>query len=192
MASEPNGSCNKGFADSYMLLNPNDARFFDLLHVLYSRNLGNRKFVDSKAEGDYEGSFRHRWLIFVSVVLQKLLLLVAKPLALFGSFMEFLLNLVYLNGGFIMIVVNFLTGNLIQCIFHRSEANFFFLFYTFWCFGFLTQLNWLPHRSDPFPSSTVLCKAKTPTIVSSFFPLWNFFEEICIHLSFFVVSERVS
>ncbi|WVZ11475.1 hypothetical protein V8G54_016005 [Vigna mungo] len=113
MASEPNGSCNKGFADSYMLLNPNDARFFDLLHVLYSRNLGNRKFVDSNAEGDYEGSFRHRWLIFVSVVLQKLLLLVAKPLALFGSFMEFLLNLVYLNGGFIMIVVNFLTGHLV-------------------------------------------------------------------------------
>ncbi|KAK7367543.1 hypothetical protein VNO80_09556 [Phaseolus coccineus] len=115
MAQKPNGDCrcNKGFADSYMLLNPEDAHFFDLLHVLYSRNLRNRKFVDSKAEGAYEGSFRHRWLIFVSVVLQKFLMLVAKPLALFGSFVEFLVNLVFLNGGFIMIAVNFLTGHLV-------------------------------------------------------------------------------
>lgn len=113
MAQQTNGdsSCNKGFADSYMLLNPGDAHFFDLLHLLFSGNLGNRKFVDSSAEGAYEGSFRHRWLIFVSVVLQKLLMLLAKPLALFGSTVEFLINLVYLNGGFIMIVVNFLTGN---------------------------------------------------------------------------------
>jgi len=129
MASEPNGSCNKGIVDSYMLLNPKEAGFFDLLHVLYSRNLRNRKFVDSKAEGDYEGSFRHRWLIFVSVVLQKLLLLLAKPLALFGSFIEFVINLIYLNGGFIMIFVNFLSGNFFECIFDRSEAlcNFTFL-----------------------------------------------------------------
>lgn len=127
MAQKPNGDCrcNKGFADSYMLLNPEDAHFFDLFRVLVSRNIGHRKFVDSHAEGAYEGSFRHRWLIFVSVVLQKFLLLVAKPLALFGSFVEFLVNLYFLNGGFIMIAVNFLTGNFFECILHRSETFFF-------------------------------------------------------------------
>ncbi|TKY70578.1 Lipase protein [Spatholobus suberectus] len=115
MASKPNGKCgcNKGFADSYMLLNHEDAHFFDLLHVLLSRNLGNRKFVDCHAGGAVEESFRHRWLIFVSVVLQKLLVLIAKPLAFFGNCVELLVNLLVLNGGFFRIVINFLTGHLV-------------------------------------------------------------------------------
>lgn len=125
MASKPNDKCNKGFADSYMLLSPEDAHFFDLLRVLYSRNLGHRKFVDSNAEGSYEGSFRNRWLIFVSLVLQKLLLFIAKPLSFFGSCVEFFINLLVLNGGFIMIVINFLTGYF-NFLLHRSE--FFILF----------------------------------------------------------------
>lgn len=137
MASKPksngNSKCNKGFADSYMLLNPEDAHFFDLVHVLYSRNLGNRKFVDSNAEGSYEGSFRQRWLIFVSVVLQKLLLLIAKPLSFFGSCVEFFINLLVLNGGFIMIVINFLTGYF-NFLLHRSEFFILFIYWFYTCF----------------------------------------------------------
>lgn len=115
MASRANGKCdcNKGFADSYMLLNPEDAHFIDLFRILFSGNVGHRKFVDSHAEGDYEGSFRHRWLIFVSVLLQKFLILLAKPLAFLGTFFEFLINLLVLNGGFFMILINFLKGHLV-------------------------------------------------------------------------------
>lgn len=109
--------CNKSFANSYMLLKPEEAHFFDIFHVLFSRNLGHRKFVDSDAEGTFEGSFRKRWLIFVSIVLQKVMLHVAKPLAFFGSCVEMLINLVALNGGILRILFNFLTG----------EFNFFLL-----------------------------------------------------------------
>ncbi|RDX64811.1 hypothetical protein CR513_56585, partial [Mucuna pruriens] len=122
MASNDNSKCNKSFADSYMLLNPDDAHFLDLLHVLYSRNLGNRKFVESHAEGSFEGSFRHRRLIFISVVLQKFLRLIAKPLAFFGSCVEFFINLHVLNGGFFGILRNFLTGHLV--IPDRNAANY--------------------------------------------------------------------
>ncbi|KAK7309214.1 hypothetical protein RJT34_05755 [Clitoria ternatea] len=105
--------CNKSFADSYMLLKPEDARFLDLVHVLHSGNLANRKFVESHAEGDFDESFRHRWLIFVSILLQKFLMLLAKPLAFFGSSVEFFINLLPLNGGFFMTLINFLSGNLV-------------------------------------------------------------------------------
>ncbi|XP_020217375.1 uncharacterized protein LOC109800874 [Cajanus cajan] len=113
MASKRKSGCSKEFAESYMLLNPEDADFFDLLGVLFSRKLGNRRFVECDAEGAVEGSFRHRWLIFVSVVLQKFLMYVAKPLAFFGSCIELLINLLLLNGGFFRIFINFLTCNLV-------------------------------------------------------------------------------
>ncbi|KAL5099260.1 hypothetical protein RYX36_003587 [Vicia faba] len=105
-------TCDKGFADSYMILNPEDAHFFDIIHVLFSRNIGHRKFVDSNAEGDVEGSFRGRWLIFISIVLQKFLLYIAKPLAKLGYCVEMLVNLIAINGGITMIIINFLSGHL--------------------------------------------------------------------------------
>ncbi|CAJ2646183.1 triacylglycerol lipase OBL1-like [Trifolium pratense] len=106
-------TCDKGFADSYMILNPEDAHFFDIIRILFSRNIGHRKFVDSNAEGDVEGSFRGRWLIFISIVLQKLMLYIAKPLNKFGSCVEMLINLISLNGGITMIIINFLSGKLV-------------------------------------------------------------------------------
>ncbi|XP_058772801.1 triacylglycerol lipase OBL1-like [Vicia villosa] len=105
-------TCDKGFADSYMILNPEDAHFFDIIHVLFSSNIGHRKFVDSNAEGDVEGSFRGRWLIFISIVVQKFLLYIAKPLAKLGTCVEMLVNLISLNGGITMIIINFLSGHL--------------------------------------------------------------------------------
>nr|ACU20453.1 unknown [Glycine max] len=112
MATDCN--CNKGFADSYMLLKPEDASFFDLFRVLFKGNLSQRNFVESHADGDaLDESLGHRWLIVISILAQKLLQLVAKPLPLFGSCVEFLLNLVALNGGGFSIVLNFLGGKLV-------------------------------------------------------------------------------
>ena len=102
--------CNKSFADSYMLLKHEDAHFFDLLHVLFSRNVGKRKFVESHAGRALEESFGHRWLIFISVLAQKLMQLVAKPLAFFGTCVELLINLIVLNGGLFMLILDFLRG----------------------------------------------------------------------------------
>ncbi|TKY55707.1 feruloyl esterase A [Spatholobus suberectus] len=108
-----NCNCNKRFANSYMLLKPEDAGFFDLLRVLIYRNLSKRKFVESHAEDTLDESLGHRWLIFLSILAQKLLQLVAKPLALFGTCVELLINLVALNGGVFRLVLNFLRGELV-------------------------------------------------------------------------------
>ncbi|KAL1333148.1 hypothetical protein HN51_061901 [Arachis hypogaea] len=105
--------CNKGFADSYMLLNHEDAHLVDLVKLLFSKNVGKRKFVDSHAGGDYEDSFAHRWLIFISIVGQKLLQFVAKPLAFLGNCVERFVNLLLLNGGFFFLILNFLRGKVI-------------------------------------------------------------------------------
>ncbi|MED6152133.1 hypothetical protein PIB30_088992, partial [Stylosanthes scabra] len=105
-----NKDCNKGFADSYMLLNHEDAHFCDLLRLLFSKNVGKRKFVESHAGGDYEDSFGHRWLIFISIIGQKLLQLISKPLEWFGYLVESFINLLVLNGGFFSLIINFLKG----------------------------------------------------------------------------------
>ncbi|XP_057449526.1 triacylglycerol lipase OBL1-like [Lotus japonicus] len=105
-------SCNKAFADSYMILKPEEAHLFDIGRVLFSRNIGHRKFVESH-DDEVKGSLRYRILIFVSVLLQKFLLHIAKPLANFGSFMELVINLLVLNGGLAMTIINLLTGHLI-------------------------------------------------------------------------------
>ncbi|XP_020985765.1 triacylglycerol lipase OBL1 [Arachis duranensis] len=111
MAAKTSDDCDKGFADSYMLLKHEDARFFDLLHVLTSRNMSRRRFVESHAEGEVDESFGHRWLIFISILAQKLLQLMAKPLAFFGICVELLINLIALNGGIFYIIFNFIRGN---------------------------------------------------------------------------------
>lgn len=125
---------NKGFADSYMFLNPEDAHFFDIFRILFSRNIGHRKFVHSNSEGSVEESFRKRWLIFVSIVLQKIMILFAKPLAYLGSCIEMFINLVSLNGGIFMIILNFLTG---QLVFFQ-----FILFLLFYLYVVSNRLSW--------------------------------------------------
>lgn len=79
-----------------MLLEPNDVGFFDLIHILFSNNLEKRKFVDSS--DDKEDEFQRRWLIFLSIVVQKLLQFVAKPMAVIGWGIEMFLNLLSSNG----------------------------------------------------------------------------------------------
>ena len=102
-------ACDKGFSSSYMLLKPEEVKLLDLIHILFAKNIENRKFVDAP-EGTEE-NFTRRWLIFTSVVVQKLLQFVSKPLSSLGSGAEMFLNLLPSNGGFRKLVLNFLRGN---------------------------------------------------------------------------------
>ena len=79
-----------------MLLEPNDVGFFDLFHLLFSNNLEKRKFVDSS--DDKEDDFQRRWIIFLSISVQKLLQLVSKPMADIGWAIEMFLNFLVING----------------------------------------------------------------------------------------------
>ena len=102
-------SCSKEFASNYMLLNSENLGFIDLFYIVLSKDLKNRKFIDC-SEGAREESSSRRWIIFASIVAQKLLFFLAKPLARFGSKVEYWLNLISSNGGFVGLVQNFLRG----------------------------------------------------------------------------------
>ena len=101
--------CSKGFSATYMILKPEEVSFYDLIHILFSSDVKKRKFVDSSEATDQE-SFGHRWLIFLSIVVQKSLQFVAKPLASVGSGFEMGLNLLSSNGNLFKLILNFIRG----------------------------------------------------------------------------------
>lgn len=107
MASE----CDKSFATNYMLINPKQATLFDLFHFLFCRDTHKRNFIE--VSESTEESFQWRRVIFVSIIAQKLLLLVSKPMSWVGSWVEFMLNLIGLNGNVGVLLVNFVKGKVI-------------------------------------------------------------------------------
>ncbi|PKI50153.1 hypothetical protein CRG98_029477 [Punica granatum] len=108
-------SCDKSFCSNYLLLNLEEVGLVDLFRLLFSASLEHRKFVDSSAS--IEQIFYRRWIIFMSIVVQKLLLSVAKPLAWVGSTIELWLNLVRINGGSVgSLLLNFIRDYVIMSI----------------------------------------------------------------------------
>ncbi|KAK6116232.1 hypothetical protein DH2020_050028 [Rehmannia glutinosa] len=114
-------TCNKCFSSNYMLLNPEDASFVDLCKILFSSDVGKRKFVDCP-DGVREPLFGRRWIIFVSVLVQKMLKATGKPMSGFGSGVEYWLNLLSGNKGFFGLVMNSLKGKVVYP--DRTSANF--------------------------------------------------------------------
>lgn len=104
--------CNKEFASDYLLLDPEKFGILELYHILFSSDLENRDFIKRHPEGKNcrKENQKHRWIIFASLVLQKLLLCTAKPLAGLGSAIEYWLNLVQENHSFFGLVKNYLQG----------------------------------------------------------------------------------
>ncbi|XP_043712421.1 triacylglycerol lipase OBL1-like [Telopea speciosissima] len=116
-------NCNEGFCDNYLVMNPKEASFMDLFHLLFSSDLEKRKFVKHHRKGAKKVDHRRRWIIFVSVFIQKILLLSAKPMSWFGSVLEQWLNLLLCNGGFIKLIFNLITGNVVMPP-EKSSATF--------------------------------------------------------------------
>ncbi|KAK4488385.1 hypothetical protein RD792_004147 [Penstemon davidsonii] len=104
-----------------MLLNSNEASFLDLCKILFSSDIGKRKFVDCP-EGVRPEPFGRRWIIFVSVLAQKMLQAVSKPLAGFGSAVEYWLNLLSFNQGLFRLIMNYIKGNVIYP--DKTSASF--------------------------------------------------------------------
>ncbi|KAF5752863.1 triacylglycerol acidic lipase TAL3 [Tripterygium wilfordii] len=114
--------CDKGLSKRYMNLKPEEVRFVDLFRILFSVNIDNKNFVDSKARKTKEDTFDIRWLIFLSIVAQKLLQFVSKPLSFIGSTLELLLNLLSFNTNIIVLLFNVLRGKVV--VPDRESANF--------------------------------------------------------------------
>ncbi|KAL5556999.1 hypothetical protein UlMin_039235 [Ulmus minor] len=113
-------ACDKSFSRSYMLLDPNEVGFCDLIKLLFSSNIEKRKFVDSSDAT--EESFGRRWLIFLSIAAQKFLMFVSKPLAGVGSAFETGLNLLSSNEGLFRLILNSLRGQVVWP--DKSSATF--------------------------------------------------------------------
>lgn len=108
-------ACDKGFSSGYFLLKPEEVGFFDLVHILFSSNVEEGRYADySKSEGtvtDDTISFRRRWLMFISILAQKFLQLVSKPLSVLGSGIEMCLNLLSSNRNIFVLVLNSFRGS---------------------------------------------------------------------------------
>ncbi|XP_010070350.2 triacylglycerol lipase OBL1 [Eucalyptus grandis] len=113
-------ACDKSFSSGYMLLSPEKVGVVDLFRILIHSDVGNRKFIDSS--GETEESFQRRWIMFLSVLAQKLLLLVAKPLSGIGWAIEFWLNLLSSNQNLGGLLVNCLRGK--PVIPHKESESF--------------------------------------------------------------------
>ncbi|CAF1834750.1 unnamed protein product [Brassica oleracea var. botrytis] len=101
--------------EKYFVLDPREATFSDLARLLFSSDLRNRRFIDSSEEKleDDLCRFRRRWIIFVSIIIQKLMILLRKPLYFLGFYLSFWLNLLSSNGGFFKILPNLFKGKII-------------------------------------------------------------------------------
>ncbi|KAF3446647.1 hypothetical protein FNV43_RR11827 [Rhamnella rubrinervis] len=104
--------CNEEDAcDNYLLLKPKDASVGELIRLLYSSKLEERSFIEcSDREGQKPRDFRRRWLIFVSVIVQKLFIYVRQPMAQLGHVLVLWLNHVSTNGGLLNLLLKRIRG----------------------------------------------------------------------------------
>ncbi|KAI7742743.1 hypothetical protein M8C21_010349 [Ambrosia artemisiifolia] len=114
MASEVTNTktCDKSFCEDHLLLSPKDVGLWDLIMLLFSKNIGNRKFIDCP-EGTTEKSCSRRFIIFISIAAQKILHLLYKPLSWVGSTIEFVPNFMGANGGFFQLLLNIVSGKMV-------------------------------------------------------------------------------
>ncbi|KAK9231214.1 hypothetical protein WN943_021446 [Citrus x changshan-huyou] len=79
------------FSGNYMILRPEEMSWWDLFSILCNRDFGHKKMVEFPV--GKEENLRRRWLIFISLLGQKVLQIMAKPMLWFGSVFEMGLNI---------------------------------------------------------------------------------------------------
>lgn len=100
-------ACEENFCDDYLVLRPQDASLLDLVRVLCGSGWEKRGFIECGEEKELS---ERRWIIFISLLVQKMLLYMRKPMALAGSVVELFLNLISSNRGFLGLLLNLLKG----------------------------------------------------------------------------------
>uniref|UniRef100_A0A7N0SXJ4 Fungal lipase-type domain-containing protein n=1 Tax=Kalanchoe fedtschenkoi TaxID=63787 RepID=A0A7N0SXJ4_KALFE len=133
----------------YFIVHADQATVFDLARLLTSKNVKRLRFIDC-GEGIWfrNYSFKRRWIIFVSVVAQKVFLLLKWPSKLIGFWIEWWLNLFRINGGLLQFCIKILTGRSLKCPNKHSP-------------DFVTLIGNLDHRVElrksRYPSVSHLC-----------------------------------
>ncbi|GAB2256383.1 hypothetical protein Droror1_Dr00010161 [Drosera rotundifolia] len=106
------------FSSDYLLLRASEASLLDLIRLIRGHgSVKGRKFLERRYRVDgseLRDELNSRLLVLVSVVGQMVLLWLKKPMTLVGYLVETWLNLVICNGGFIKLLINFVTGKAVR------------------------------------------------------------------------------
>ncbi|GMH16059.1 hypothetical protein Nepgr_017900 [Nepenthes gracilis] len=103
----------------YLIIRPEAAGIGDLWRFMTRGGGGGRgvvKFLESSDDKvTINGGMTadHRWVIVVSVIIRKMISLFATPMELTGYLVDFVLNLLSLNGNLVGLFFNFLQGKLV-------------------------------------------------------------------------------
>ncbi|TYH99275.1 hypothetical protein ES332_A11G056000v1 [Gossypium tomentosum] len=113
-------SQSHNFSGNYLVLRPNEVSVLDLFRLLWDHELEKKAFVECPPE-KFQENIRRKWLIFMSLSSQKMLLHAAKPLRWIGEKLEMWVNLVSLNDNIFVLFFNLLRGK-VKMVDRESEA----------------------------------------------------------------------
>ncbi|KAG6419847.1 hypothetical protein SASPL_116359 [Salvia splendens] len=102
------------FSKNYLCLRAEAASWFHCFKILHSNDLENTDFCNTQIEEDGVAGFRYRWIVFISLLLQKAFLHLKKPVAAIGATVELFLNYPAFNGGCRHFFFNIFTGRLVK------------------------------------------------------------------------------
>ncbi|KAL9667622.1 hypothetical protein QQ045_001985 [Rhodiola kirilowii] len=89
---------NEDFCNDFMILNPQETGVLDLLRLLYCENFKERSFVSCSEENRLV-DFERQWIIFISILVQKVLFSGRKTCNLFTfSSLEFFILGISMTG----------------------------------------------------------------------------------------------
>ncbi|KAL8232173.1 hypothetical protein R6Q57_001951 [Mikania cordata] len=107
------------FCESYLVVDAKQANLFNIASILTCSTsfLNTKSFYEEQSEhvdSSIEDIISRRIIIFASMLAQKVLIWVEKPLALIGFSIELWLNLLSSNGGFLRLVINGILGKVVK------------------------------------------------------------------------------
>ncbi|KAJ4967564.1 hypothetical protein NE237_019413 [Protea cynaroides] len=100
-------------SSSYIIYRPEKLKRCHVFDFLLPWRIlkGSGHVESSHHHEDYQGSIETHWIAFLTCVIQKILLLINRPLSFLGFTLEFTLNFFSLNGGILKLIARILTGS---------------------------------------------------------------------------------
>ncbi|KAK9135983.1 hypothetical protein Syun_015313 [Stephania yunnanensis] len=200
MASNDHDTTN---CDNYLLLRPDDGGIFDLFRLLFMPNVDKSKFVECPREVEAT-DLQRRWLIFVSILSQKVLLHLRKPMAWTGSVLEIWLNLLSSNGNFARLLLNLLQGkvvvpdnasatfaSIVGCLDKRValDNNLINNYGYQRCLELSVMATKLSYENKAFVETTVRDKWKMDFL--GFYNFWNNYQELFSTQAFMFQDKQI-
>ncbi|KAK1436590.1 hypothetical protein QVD17_02372 [Tagetes erecta] len=108
------------FCESYLVIDAKEASLYDIASILICSTtyLNTKNFYKQRSQDHVDRSTSQnictRFIIFASMLVQKLLIWSEKPMSLIGFLIELWLNLLSSNGGVFGLVINYIKGKVVK------------------------------------------------------------------------------